>query len=359
MPTQDKSSNAHAGGVKFILVLAGLVVIIAGIKAAADLLVPFLLAVFISLIAAAPLSWLVRRAVPSTVAALLSVVMVLLFLLGFGVIISASLGDFNRLLPEYESNLQALVANSIVWLEDHGIVVSGTLLTDAIKPAVVMSYAADTFRRLSAVLSNGFLILLLVTFILLEAVDLPRKLALLSAPGSDKMPYFVQFQQHLNKYLIIKTCMSLLTGITVGLMLWGLDVDFPLLWGLLAFLLNYIPNIGSLISAIPPLLLALVDAGVSVMIAVAIGYFAINNLYGNILEPRLMGRGLGLSTLVVFISLIFWGWVFGPVGMLLSIPLTMVLKIALETNENTKWLAILLSDHKQIVKLVTDKTEAD
>ena len=125
-----------------------------------------------------------------------------------------------------------------------------------------------------------------------------------------------------------------------------MGLDFPLLWGLLAFLLNYIPNIGSIIAAVPAVLLALVQIGPGRAIVIAGGYVAINLLIGNLIEPRVMGQGLGLSTLVVFLSLIFWGWVLGPVGMLLSVPLTMTLVMALESQEDTRRYALILTRSK-------------
>ena len=123
-----------------------------------------------------------------------------------------------------------------------------------------------------------------------------------------------------------------------------LDVRFAFVWGLLAFSLNYIPNIGSVLAAIPPVAQVLVFSGLYDALLVVAGYLAINLVFGNIIEPRMMGRGLGLSTLVVFLSLIFWGWLLGPVGMLLSVPLTIAVKIALEQNEGGKSIAVLLSD---------------
>jgi predicted PurR-regulated permease PerM len=135
-------------------------------------------------------------------------------------------------------------------------------------------------------------------------------------------------------------------------------VDFAVLWGLLTFCLNYIPNIGSIIAAVPPVLLALVQYGPGTALAVAIGYVVINVVFGNLVEPRVMGRGLGLSTLVVFISLVFWQWVLGPVGMLLSVPLTMTLKIILDGNDETRWIAILLSSSSE-VRRAEQEVESD
>ena len=119
-------------------------------------------------------------------------------------------------------------------------------------------------------------------------------------------------------------------------------MDYPLLWAVLAFALNYIPTVGSIIALIPPVLLSIVQLGFVEAIIILIGYVVINTIMGNILEPKFMGKGLGLSTLVVFLSLIFWGWVLGPIGMLLSVPLTITIKIALDSADETRWLAILL-----------------
>jgi predicted PurR-regulated permease PerM len=119
-------------------------------------------------------------------------------------------------------------------------------------------------------------------------------------------------------------------------------VDFPVLWGVLAFFLNYVPNIGSIVAAIPPTLLALLGLGGGASFAILTGYVVINNVLGNIVEPRVMGQGLGLSPFAVLLSLVFWGWVLGPIGMLLSIPLTMAVKIAMESGDQTRWIAVLL-----------------
>ncbi|MEL7401671.1 MAG: AI-2E family transporter, partial [Pseudomonadota bacterium] len=153
-----------------------------------------------------------------------------------------------------------------------------------------------------------------------------------------------RFSSSVQQYLAIKSLVSLGTGITIGLILWIIGVDYAPLWALVAFLLNYIPNIGSIIAAIPAVLIALIQLGVGEALLVGLSYVLVNTVFGNVVEPRLMGRSLGLSTLVVFISLVFWGWILGPVGMLLSIPLTMVMKIALESRPQSRWIATLL-DH--------------
>ncbi len=144
----------------------------------------------------------------------------------------------------------------------------------------------------------------------------------------------------------IKTVVSMATGLSAILVTWWIGLDFPLLWGMLAFLFNYIPAIGSIIAAVPAILMALVQLGIGEAGSTAIGFLAINMLFGNFIEPRLMGYGVGISPLIVFTGLVLWGWIFGPVGMLLSVPLTMTVKMALEADERTRWLAILIGSER-------------
>ena len=183
--------------------------------------------------------------------------------------------------------------------------------------------------------------MLTVIFLLIEATALPNKWAVIgkNAPATAG---FGKFLDSVNAYMAIKGWVSLATGAIITIWLAVLGVDYPLLWGLLAFLFNFVPNIGSIIAAIPAVLLALVQFGPGTAIGAGVGYLAVNVVMGNVIEPRFMGKGVGLSTLVVFISLVFWGWVLGPVGMLLSVPLTMVVKLALEARQDTYWIAVLL-----------------
>ena len=163
------------------------------------------------------------------------------------------------------------------------------------------------------------------------------------------------FLNDVKQYMAIKTWVSLATGVLAAAWTAVLGVDYPLLWGLLAFALNYVPNIGSIIAAVPAVLLALVQLGLFEALMTAGGYVAVNLVMGNVVEPRFMGRGLGLSTLVVFLSLLFWGWVLGPVGMLLSVPLTITAKIALDSRKETRWIAILLGPEKAVQPVAAEE----
>jgi predicted PurR-regulated permease PerM len=188
----------------------------------------------------------------------------------------------------------------------------------------------------------AFLILITVIFILLEASGFFAKLRTTVADPDRSFKTIDNFLSTIQRYMKIKTVTSLATGIAIAVWLAILGVDYPLLWGLLAFLLNYVPNIGSILAAVPAVLLALLQLGGGSALLAALGYMVVNFAVGTVTEPRLMGRGLGLSTLVVFLSLVFWGWVLGPVGMFLSVPLTMTFKIALDSSEDTRWVAVLM-----------------
>lgn len=325
-----------------LLNLAAVVIVLAGLKLSSAVVLPLLISVFIAMIAAPPVFWLEQRRVPPVLAVFSVVGLIVLLATLLGMIVADSMNDFLAALPEYQARLKSEIGGLMPVAESLGIPVNRQALQDVIDPGAAMGLVSNLLSSLGNVLANGFIILLLVIFILLEASSLPVKMRhALMAPEAT-LDRFAELGSKMNTYLAIKTWVSLGTGASATLLAYAFGVDFPLVLGLLAFLLNYIPNIGSIIAAVPAVLLALLELGTGSAVGVAIGYFCINTLFGNVIEPRFQGRGVGLSTFVVFFSLIFWGWLFGSVGMLLSIPLTMTLKIALDAYDETRWLAVLL-----------------
>jgi predicted PurR-regulated permease PerM len=267
---------------------------------------------------------------------------IVLALVGIGMLIRQSVDEFLGSLPFYQARLGDITNNVVAFIQGFGIEISSDLLADTFDPATALQMVGTTLRGLGAALSNGFLILLTVIFILAEASSFPSKLRRMFDDPDRDLSAFVHFADNVNRYMGIKTTVSALTGLVIGVWLAILGVDFAILWGLVAFMLNYVPNIGSIIAAVPAVLLALVQLGPLPALLAAGGYVAVNLIMGSVIEPRYMGRGLGLSTLVIFVSLVFWGWVLGPVGMLLSVPLTMTAKIALASQPSTAWVAHLL-----------------
>jgi len=330
-----------------VLSAASVVVIVYGMQAAKVLLVPFLLAVFLALVTLRPMLWLQRRRVPTVLAALLIVIAIMLILAVVGGIVGSSIAEFTDALPTYQARLQAIVARTgafVVHLLGENRPVPN--LAELIDPGFAMGLVATILNSLQDVLTNVFLILFTMVFILLEASSMETKAQAAFGRSTDTFEGARQFLHNLGRYLGIKTVVSLATGIAAGLLTWAIGLDFPLLWGMLAFLLNYVPTIGSIIAAVPAILLALIQLGPGEAATTAVGFLVINMVFGNVIEPRLMGYGVGISPLIVFTGLVLWGWIFGPVGMLLSVPLSMTLKMALESDERTRWIAILIGSER-------------
>ena len=323
---------------------AAFVVAVAGMRAAASILVPFFLAVFIALLCSAPLALLRKLGLPRWLAVTLVVLGLLAIGTGIGTLVGSSIFDFTRGLPVYQRRLETEIQALLVWVRGHGVEVSNDFVLSYFELGRILDLVGIILTALRGVLTNAVLILITMIFILIEISGFPAKLraALGETEGASAFETFASFTEDVRRYVGIKTIVSLGTGALVAAWLAILGVEYPLLWGLLAFLLNYVPTIGSYIAAVPGILFSYLQLGPGTALAAAIGYLVVNTLMGNVIEPRVMGRGMGLSTLVVFLSLVFWGWVLGPVGMLLSVPLTVISKRALELQESTRWIAVLL-----------------
>ena len=326
---------------------AAVVIVIYGLQMAKVLLVPFLIAAFLALITVRPMLWMQQRRVPAFLAALIIVTLMMLALFAVGTIVGRSIADFTAALPVYQERLDVIIdgfLRNVVRLLNLDESVES--IGDMIDPGWAMGFAATILNGLKNVLTNTFLIIFTMIFMLLEASSFGTKIEAAFGKSAASLERPRAFLSNLGRYLGIKTIVSFATGFCAWLLTWSIGLDFPLLWAMLAFLLNYVPTIGSIIAAVPAILLALVQLGPGAAITTMAGFAAINVAFGNIIEPRLMGYGVGISPLVVFVGLIFWGWVFGPVGMLLSVPLTMMLKLALESDERTRWIAIFLGSER-------------
>jgi predicted PurR-regulated permease PerM len=263
-------------------------------------------------------------------------------LLIVGGLVATSLNNFIDALPTYQQRIKEEVSALRALLATKGIRVTDKVLLEYVNPEVVMKLTLGMLGGLGSALSNIILILLTVTFILLEASSFPGKLRAVLGDPLQAFPQFTRFIDDMSRYMIIKTGISLTAGILIGIWLSILGVDSPILWGFLAFLLHYVPNVGAIIAGIPAVILTLVQLGIGSAALAAGGYLTVGFILGNVVEPELMGRRLGLSTLVVFLSLVFWGSLLGMIGVVLCVPFTMTLKFACEFNKNTRWVAILL-----------------
>lgn len=342
-----------------VISFAAVIVIVFGLQMAKALLVPFLLAAFLALITVRPMLWMQRHRVPTILAALAIVFVVMLILGLLGTIVGTSIAEFTAALPTYQARLDVIVQGIVNFVGDRfNTDESFKGLGDIIDPGWAMGLVANILNGLTDVLKNVFLIFFTMIFILLEASTVETKVEAAFGRSTKSLEKQRAFLANLGRYLGIKTIVSFATGLAAGLLTWAIGLDFPLLWAMLAFLLNYVPTIGSIIAAFPAILMAVVQLGFPEATATAIGFAVINVVFGNFIEPRLMGYGVGISPLIVFIGLVVWGFVFGPVGMLLSVPLTMTLKLALESNPRTRWIAIVIGSERDAQHALAQRRRA-
>lgn len=342
VPTEPSRDDDRDSYLRAVLTVIAVILVVAALKLAQSIIVPVIVAVYLAIFAARPMVRLQRRGV-GPLPAVAIVVLGMVILMGLaGWALGGSINAFVNEVPAYEDRIRAMIASVGTRFPQLGISVSVEELLQRFDPSAVMGLVGGMLVGLQKALANTFLVLFMMIFILLESSTFPIKVRKIVSASEPALQSFTLFADNLNRYLVIKTVMSLLTGVCVAIWLAILGVDFAIMWGFVAFLLNYIPAIGSALASVPPILLALVQFGPGKAILVAVGYMVVNSVFGNLLETRFMGRGLGMSALVVFLSLIFWAWVFGPVGMLLAVPLTMTMKLALQSSPRSAWVGTLL-----------------
>ncbi|MCG6920219.1 MAG: AI-2E family transporter [Acidobacteria bacterium] len=344
---------------RVLLTLASLIVVVAGLKAAQSILIPVLLALLLAILCTPAVFWLRRHRVP-TVAAVLLVVLVLLGVFTvFGFVVGGSVNGFMEAAPRFQERIDDLGTSLGEWLDAHGVEVGKIDTSDVFQPGSLIAFLGRGLTALLSTVSSTFVVTLILVFMLLEAAGLPVKVRAAMGTADADLGRFTKAAREIQKYLGIKTAISAVTGLLIGTWVAVLGLDFAMTWGFLAFLLNFIPNIGSIIAAVPAVLLALVQLGLAKAILVAAGFLVVNVVLGNIVEPQLMGRTLGMSTLVIFLSLVFWGWLWGPVGMFLSVPLTMILKIGMENSRDLRQVAIMLDSARAAAERVKVAAEDD
>lgn len=325
-----------------IINLAAFIIIIAGIYFAKSIITPIILAVFISIICAQPISWLEKKKIPRGIALIIVLAGMIILFSAFGFVIGGAISSFSDNISKYNASLTEISNDFIASMNDRGWHIKSSQLSNLIQPAKILEYTASVLNTLVTMVGTTFLVFLIAVFMLMEFGSFTIKARAVMSESNKNIEYFSTISKNVRHYLAIKTLLSITVGVLIYLSLVIIGVDYPLLWALIAGLMNYIPNIGSIIASIPTALFALVQLGAGGAIWTLVASLIIHNILGNFVEPKIMGQGLGLSTLVVFLSLLFWGFVLGLVGMFLSVPFTMTIKIILEQNEKTEWIALLL-----------------
>ena len=376
--------------------VAAVIVILAGLKAAQMIVAPFFLAAFFAIVLIPPLRWLKSKGF-SDVAAFSSisgaVLIVGIIMIG---ILAKSANMFIAKIPDYQNKVGKTLTVIDETLEPYGLSLWGgvkvpespketqkvpetretpqpppveaveeseieeegvaaeesmpfddprlNLLRESspINTIGIITFIQKGVMELCMLIGVAVLVLVMLVFMILEAARMPQKL--LDAFGSKGITndHLKKIAEEIWRYILIKGMISFFTGLFTWLFLWLMGIEYAALWGIMAFFFNFIPNLGPIISSVPPIALALFDHGFGSCAVVIFGLIAINWIGGYYYEPKYLGDGLGISPLVVLLSLIFWGWLFGIIGMFLSAPLTMVVKIVLHSFDDTKWVSRLM-----------------
>jgi len=342
MPTPQKPWEIN----QLFIFLGMLCIVFAVLKIASEIVVPALIAFAIAIILSPLLEWLEQHRVPRS----LSLILVLLVSTGVLVLAGAFIANevqaFIVNTPDLAKSLQDALMQFTTKLSEFKIDVDPDDLTRLIHPENVAVVLQRMFTELGNQLSNIMLIVFIAAFIVTDARYFEIRLEkVYSSRGGDIGPA-LEIVDKIKAYFLIKAKVSLTTAFCAYLVLWYYDIQYAALWAAVTFAMNFIPVIGSIIAAAPPVLLALLNHSMITALMVAGWYGGINMIIGNVIEPNLIGRGLGLSTLAVFFSMTFWGWMFGPTGMILSVPLTMGFQFLLMQYDETHWFGFLLSEYK-------------
>ncbi len=332
-------------GVRFWIITTGVIVAFAALKQASHIVNIILLAAFLTAISMAPLNWLKKRGVNKAVANILVILIVIGIVGLISLVIGTSVSNFSEKLPVYQLKFEEAWNGIIATFHEFGLIDKSVEAKDSFKAGSLLPMAAPLASGFGSFVSGALIVFLFFVFMMMESEMFIKKLSFVSKDSSKEAELVVH---KLRNYFGIKTLTSLVTGLLIGVMLYIMDIDFPVLWGFLAFILNYIPSIGSFIAAIPAILIAIIIHGPGTALVVTIAYLVINTIIGNMIEPQLMGKNLGISPLIVFFSMIFFGYLLGAVGMLIATPLTIIIKIIFDSREVTRNMGIMLGDGREL-----------
>jgi predicted PurR-regulated permease PerM len=337
-----------------IIVTASLVVIVAGMRAAAPFLSPLLLSLFLAVLLYPGYQWLLDRGIPTWLTVSLMVVGVTLVGLGILGLVWISLEQLRENLFFYATRLIAQRLRFEGWLETLGIEAPALLSQEIFNRQIMITTAARLITNIGSVLFTGFFVLVTTVFLLLQATHLSARLEREFGPNSQINTQMMQVTQRIARFFAIRVRVNLLVagGITIWLLILG--VDLAILWGILAFFLSFVMYVGLAIAAVPPVLLALAESGFLWAVLVIVGVVVINVGVENIVAPAMMGQGLNLAPVVALSSIIFWAWVLGPLGFILAIPLTVILVMVLASYPGTHWILVLLTMNSDSVPPTVD-----
>ncbi|MGC5247007.1 AI-2E family transporter [Gordonia sp. DT219] len=355
-------------GTIVLLSLGGLVVAVAGVREVSSLVAPTFLALMLTVAVAPAASWMRRKGLPAWSAFIVVLALVYGILIGLFAALAYSVARFATILPDYQDKFDNLVKDFQHFLTDHGV--SEQKVQDMlhhVDSGKVLSAATDVLQSTVGVASSLILVLALLLFMAADTVGFGERMEYLRTERPDIASAFTAFAHATRSYLWVSTLFGLIVAVFDSVALAIIGIPLPILWGLLSFITNYIPNIGFVIGVIPPALLGLLDGGVTQMLVVIVIYSVLNIVIQSVIQPKFVGDAVGLSTTVTFVSLIFWAWVLGPLGAILAVPLTIMCKaLLIDIDPSTRWADVLLTstvpsqgDTSKGSKVENSKTEPE
>jgi predicted PurR-regulated permease PerM len=357
-------SRPVAGSLPRTLVLllgtASAVVVLGGIHAARGILGPTFLALVLTIVVHPVHSWL-RDRVPGWLATTVCVVLVYGIVLGLSISILVAIARFGALIPQYADDADNLVANATSWLNDVGVDPDAVhRIISSFDLSQLASVVGSILSAVAGMASDLVFLLMLCVFLAVDGSGFPLRLREATMNRPTLFEAIDGFAHGTRQYLLVSTVFGLIVAVLDTIALYLLDVPAPLLWGLLAFLTNYIPNIGFIIGLIPPALLALLDAGPGKMLAVIAVYSGLNLVIQSGIQPKVVGDAVGLSTTLTFLSLVFWAWIIGPVGAIMAVPLSLLARaLLIDADPSSHWLTPVISNRPLQVDQVDQFDQVD
>jgi AI-2 transport protein TqsA len=325
---------------RVMLFLAATVVVLVGIRLGAPILNPILFAVVLTLLFSPVYSWLLRRGLPAPLSLVVMLVLLVILFVGLSFILGASIARFSERVGFYTTELNGQVDSLDALLERSGL--SNVNLQDVVKPSALAGALGTVLSAISGFLSDLFLILMIMLFLLGEGPSMMNRLRASASRDNPQVARLTTVGQSVVRQFGLRAIVNLVTGAGVTILLFLSGVDFPLLWGILTFFLSFVPYIGLVLAVTPAVVLALAEFGVTRAALVIAGVVVINILAENVLSPMMMGRGLNVSPTIVFLSFIFWAWLLGGPGAFLALPITLFVAVMFDTFPETRWLASLI-----------------
>lgn len=342
MSTLQRGGFSSIG--RFLLTAAGAFAVLAGMRVAAPIIGPILIALIITVAWSPGSEWLRKHGWHPSVAALAGIALGVIGLALFILLVWTSLIQLQDKLPEYQPRIAALQQLVREKLADLPFDSSALFNNEMLSPGAIVGYGLEIVQRFTRTVGKLVILVLLMAFMMLEAVRYPQKLRDALAGSPETIERLSQFGASIRSYVTINAVFGLAAALLDTMLLLAVGVDFAIFWGVLSFLLSFIPNIGFVIALLPPTILALIQFGFTRALFVLAAYILINFIMDNVLKPRLVGGRLDLAPLVVVLSLLFWGWLLGPMGALAAVPLSIGARFLFESFEESRWLAYLMSD---------------